>query len=88
MIDSTADNVHQALAKLHTPVLQWYSATRPQTTLFRDLEYSRLDISGVLLAKDGFTFPTTVLKVGVKFPLCLLIVLTINLGVPVSIGSD
>ena len=41
-----------------------------------------------LLAKDRFSFPTNVHKVRSKFPFCLIVVLIINLGAQVLIGSD
>ena len=41
-----------------------------------------------LLAKDRFTCPTNIHEVSSKFPLCLIIVLMINLGVQVSICSN
>jgi len=41
-----------------------------------------------LQAKDRFTWPTTVCEESSKFPLCLTVVLIINLGVLVLICSD
>jgi len=43
---------------------------------------------GWLLAKDRFSCPTNVCEVCSKFTSCLIVVLTINLEVQVSICSD
>jgi len=78
--------------RLLASVQQWYTTARLQWTESTYFEQSCLNRSGRLvdwlLAEDRFTCPTNIRQTSSKFPSCSIVVLTINLGVQVSIFWD
>jgi len=92
MIVFIGDIVHQALAKITCSCAAM--VYRCKTTLdsiygFRTQSPTEIrKMVAWLLAKDRFTCPTNLREVSSKFPSCLIVVLTINLGVQVLICSD
>jgi len=84
--------VHQALAKItssHAAIV--YRCKTTINSIYWLWTQSPTDIRTMvpwLLAMDRFTCPTNVPEVSSKIPSCLIVVLTINLGMQVSICSD
>ena len=87
-----ADIVHQALTKITcSRAAMVYRCKTSIDSIYGFRTQSPTEIRKMvawLLAKDRFTCPTNVREVSSKFPSCLIVVLTINLGVQVSICSD
>jgi len=92
MIVFIADIVHQALAKItcsHAAMVYCCKTSIDSIDGFRTQSPTEIRTMVVwLLAQDRFTCPTNVCEVSSKFPSCLMVVLTINLGVQGSICSD
>jgi len=92
MIVFVADIVHQALAKISCSCAAMvYHCKISIDSLYRfqtQLPTEIWEMVAWLLAMDRFTCPPNSCEVSSKFFSCLLIILTINSGVQVSICSD
>jgi len=84
--------VHQALAKItYSRAAMVYGCKTSIDSIYGFRTQSPTEIRKIVawpLAKDKVTCPTYVHEVSSKFPSGLIFVLTINLGVQVSICSD
>jgi hypothetical protein len=92
MIILIADIVHHTLAKITSSrAAMVFRGKTSIDSMFRSRTESPIEIRKLvawLLAKDRFTCLTNIGEVSSKLPSCVMIVLTINFGVQVSVCSD
>jgi len=92
MIDSITVTVHHDLAKITPFCVAMAYHRKPWMDCISGIQTQLptkiRKMVAWLLAMDRFTCPTNICEVCSKFPSCLIVVWTINLGVQGSICSD